>query len=198
MRNLFLIFGLLVNSVYGQISWAKSDSIILKVYPEIKKLLPVNHDSVQIYFEKMINDYRVQNGLNKMVVDTNLKSISSDQLNYVSKVGKLTHEQPSNDKKNSWDRAKFYKIECVYTGENLSLVGPSGKYVYYYGIMSKYKSNSLSYMYAKDIFEGWKNSLGHNKNMLDSEWDSFYFDYKEINENGNWFLYGITNFKRGK
>ena len=188
----------MVNSVYGQMSWKSADSIMLKFYPELKKLLPLNNDSVQIYFTKMINDHRVLNGLNKMNVDTNLKSMSFDQLNYVSKIGKLTHEQPSKDKRHSWDRAKFYGVKCVYTGENLIGGAPSGKYVYYYRISSKYKSNSLSYMYAKDMFDGWKSSVGHNKNMLSVDWDSFYFNYKEIESNGNWFLYGITNFKKSQ
>ena len=73
MKNILIIFGLLVNSVQGQMSWKNADSIMLKVHPELKKLSPLNNDSVQIYFTKMINDYRLLNGLNKMNVDTNLK-----------------------------------------------------------------------------------------------------------------------------
>jgi len=197
MKNLLIIFSLLVNSLYGQMSDRAADSMWLKYHPELNRLSPLNHDSVQIYFNEMINKHRVSKGLNYIVIDSSLKHVANDQLNYVSKIGKLTHEQNNSVKKYPWDRARFYKVPLTITGENLS-VRSFYKNYYHFDMSSKLKSNSISFIYAKEIFEGWKSSLGHNTIMLNSECDKYYFDIKMLEVNGQTTIYAITVFGDSK
>jgi uncharacterized protein YkwD len=197
MKNLLIIFGLLVNSVYGQMSYKAADSIWLKFHPELNKLQPLNQDSVKIYFTKMINEYRLSNGLNSLKIDSLLKPVANDQLNYVAKLGEVTHEQPTKGKKTSSDRFKFYGLNPVSTGENL-IENIFYKNYRHFEMVSQLKSNSISYMYAKTLFEGWKTSVGHNKLMLTENYNKFYFDIKIVEVEGQTFLYGITLFEEIK
>ena len=197
MKNILIIFGLLVNSVYGQMSYRAADSIWLKFHPELNRLYPLNYDSVQIYFNEMINKHRATKGLNSVVIDSLLKPVANDQLNYVSKIGKLTHEQNNSIKKYPWDRARFYKVNFDITGENLS-VRTFYKNYYHFDMSSKLKSNSISFIYAKEIFEGWKSSLGHNTIMLNSECNKYYFNIKILEVDGQTTIYAITVFGKSK
>jgi uncharacterized protein YkwD len=63
---------------------------------------------------------------------------------------------------------------------------------------SKLKSNSISFIYAKEIFEGWKSSLGHNTIMLNSECDKYYFNIKILEVDGQTTIYAITVFGKSK
>jgi|688.fasta_scaffold170223_3 uncharacterized protein YkwD len=200
MKNLFIIFGLLVNSVYGQMSLETADSLYPKFHPELKKLLPVNHDSVQIYFTKMINDHRISNGVSPLVIDTLLKKGCDDQMYYILKVRDITHEQPSENKKHSWDRAKFYGViyDPWHINENVLWGGMQYKNMKHYDLYQKYKSNSLSYMYAKNMFDCWRGSKGHNENMLNPNWEKFYFNYVQVWDGKNSGLSGVTIFASTK
>jgi uncharacterized protein YkwD len=169
----------------------------LKYHPELNRLSPLNYDSVQIYFNEMINKHRASKGLNSVVIDSLLKPVANDQLNYVNKIGKLTHEQNNSIKKYPWDRARFYKVNFDITGENLS-VRTFYKNYYYFDMSSKLKSNSISFIYAKEIFEGWKSSLGHNTIMLNSECDKYYFNIKILEVDGQTTIYAITVFGKSK
>lgn len=188
---------MLVNSLYAQMTPKQADSMWLKYHPELNKLSPLNYDSVQIYYAKMFNNYRVSQGLKALQIDNLLKPVADDQLNYVSKLGKLSHVQPDKNKKTSLDRCKFYGLNPVFVGENL-ISNTYYKYNYYSEIMNKYKSNSVSYMLALNMFERWKNSPGHNENMLRDYWTKFYFDIKLVEIDGQTFLYGIQLFEEIK
>jgi uncharacterized protein YkwD len=194
MKNLLIIFGLLVNSLHGQMSYRAADSIWLKFHPELNKLQPFNQDSVRIYFTKMLNGYRLSNGLNSLKIDSLLKPVADDQLNYVAKLGEVTHEQPTKGKKSPSDRFKFYGLNSVSTGENL-IKNTFYKNYRHFEMISQFKSNSISYMYAKTLFEGWKTSVGHNKLMLTENYNKFYFDIKIVEIEGQTFLYGIILFE---
>ena len=200
MNYLLLVFSLISNSLFSQMSFEKADSLYPKFYPELKKLLPLNHDSVQIYFTKMINDHRVLNGVKPMVVDTLLKKGCDDQMYYILKVRKVTHEQPEDNKKHSWDRAKYYGViyDPWHISENVIWGDMEYKNIEYYNLYQKYKSNSLSYMYAKNLFECWKSSSGHNKNMLNPIWDRFYFNYVQVWSGKNSGLSSVTVFASDK
>jgi len=200
MNYLLLIFLFISNSLFSQMSLETADSLYPKFHPELKKLLPLNHDSVQIYFTKMINDYRVSNGLNSMVVDTLLKKGCDDQMYYILKVRKVTHEQPDENKKHSWDRAKYYGViyDPWHINENVIWGGMEYKNMKYYDLYLEYKSNSLSYMYAKNLFKCWKNSKPHNENMLNPNWEKFYFNYIQVWDGKNSGLSAVTVFASTK
>jgi len=200
MKNILIIFGLLVNSLHGQMSLETADSLYPKFHPELKKLLPLNHDSVQIYFTKLINEHRSSNGVSPVVIDTLLKKSCDDQMYYVLKVRKVTHEQPNENKKHSWDRAKFHGViyDPWHINENVLWGEMPYKNMEYYDLYQKYKSNSLSYMYAKNMFDIWKGSKGHNENMLNVNWEKIYFNYIQVWDGKNSGLSGVTVFASTK
>ena len=53
MKNILIIFGLLVNSLYGQMSWKNADSIMLKVHPELKNRIFGGLDQINKAFSNI-------------------------------------------------------------------------------------------------------------------------------------------------
>ena len=122
---------------------------------------PATHadwDNETANFVTILNNYRQQNGRRPVVVDARLQRaadwMSNDQLNTARCVDNRPVTCDHTDTQGR-DIGPRIRGQFGYTGstvgENLLVItrGP-----------------------AQDAFEGWRNSPGHNQNMLDSDWSA--------------------------
>jgi uncharacterized protein YkwD len=121
----------------------------------------------------IINNHRKSLKLKELSEDINIQKAAKNQSNYLLLKRKLTHEQDDIKLKTPMDRVEFY------AGKKFSLVGEN---VLSKSIENKkYSDNDLDRL-ANQLFQQWKNSPGHYKNMIHKEYDTgeieFAIDYK--------------------
>lgn len=106
---------------------------------------------------RLVNEYRVANGLKPTVLDERLNKSASDKCDDMVKYNYWAHNTPEGNEPFIFiDRY----LEYISAGENLA----NGFYT------------------AEDVIHGWKISPGHNENMLDVKWTHSGYglcDYKE-------------------
>ena len=122
-------------------------------------------DSFNLSFEKKINEYRKNMGVENTTYDKDLLVIAQDQSDYCILKNKFTHYQSENPSKNSpWDRGEFF-----------GYVNDSNE-VFSENLLSGNISSSMSIHYKKNInfydllsiylIESWKQSESHNSSMI--------------------------------
>lgn len=130
-------------------------------------------ESLKNKLTNIINDHRKSLKLKELTKDINIQKAAESQSNYLLIKRKLTHEQEDIKLKTPMNRVEFY------AGKKFSLVGEN---VLSKSIENKkYSDNDLDKL-ATQLFQQWKNSPGHYKNMIHKEYDTgeieFAIDYK--------------------
>ena len=104
----------------------------------------INIDSLNLEFIKSINQYRMQSGLNSLIVDTSMISYANNYAKYLATSNVYDHSNLNNNQ---------------YKAENLNaVVGVSGT-----GF--NFSSTDVD-TYKNQIIKSWKKSAGHNANLL--------------------------------
>lgn len=152
MKKLFLVFSIVVSSFgFGQTKYTLSATQV-KQLDSLQKI-DVNYTALESEFLELINQYRVSNDLSILTRNSSIDNFARNQVMYMATSSRVTH---NNDKQTSHERiARFetYNIisENVASGTlSMCLVLDSNK------ILS----------IAEMFFTKWKNSAGHNRNML--------------------------------
>ena len=139
-----------------------------------------SQQEIEMDFEKLnskvtvlINNHRKSLKLKELSKDTFLQKAAEDHSLYLQKLGFLTHEQKDAKKKNPSDRVKFCggtKFSGI--GENILFTAIKEE---------KYSDKELDKL-AQTIFNQWKNSPPHYKNIIKKDFDAadlgFYIDSK--------------------
>ena len=159
MKNLMLVLVLLVSGLgYSQkpSKVTQLPTITKKVRDSLKKIAaqPIDLSVVEVELIEMINDYRVENGLHPLERHPLLDSAARFQSTYMCSVDDATHYNPEKGMENSDKRVtKFMGKTSKYIVEN-----SSNRSIY----LSLRQNQEL----VENIFNGWRNSVGHNKVLL--------------------------------
>jgi uncharacterized protein YkwD len=144
MNNLYLIFFVFIyQSVFSQI----------------------DNKAFQLEFLKVLNDYRIENGLNPVKVNVDVQSAAKIQSDYIvstfynykdsSLRGNTGHYNPNYPNPNDrLESINFNLAESSNVSENV-----------FYFTGGSLNSKSIV-EYVKLTFESWKKSPSHNKNLL--------------------------------
>ncbi|MCK6608244.1 MAG: CAP domain-containing protein [Flavobacterium sp.] len=121
---------------------------------------------------QLVNEERSNNDRKLLGLDTYLKKAADDHAKYIAKAQTLSHEQTDAKKKNPKERVYFYGGNpFVLVGENLLFTGIKDQ------IYSETDLDAL----ALKMFNLWKKSPNHLKNILDPQ-----FFYTEIGFSIDW------------
>ncbi|MDP5027012.1 MAG: CAP domain-containing protein [Flavobacterium sp.] len=121
---------------------------------------------------QLVNEERSNNDRKLLGLDPYLKKAADDHAKYIAKAQTLSHEQTNSKKQSPKDRVYFYGGNSfVLVGENLLFTGIKDQ------IYSETDLDTL----ALKIFNLWKKSSNHLKNILDHQ----YF-YTEISFSIDW------------
>ena len=188
MKTLILIL-LLPLSVLGQTRTVTLDEIseFNSKFDSVYSNFSV--DSLNIHFEKCLNEYRLSKGVPLVSYNSDLNVVSKEQSDFCSVLGKLTHYQYENKSKESpEDRMTFYGFNSDLIGEDLI------KYPSKLTFFNYYKSSMSIYdVISKSFIDSWSKSEGHNARLLTSngkivslsmtrKGDSFYGCYGILSE----------------
>lgn len=139
-----------------------------------------SQQEVEIDFKKLnskvsflINNHRKSLKLKEFEKDTFLLKAAEDHSLYLKKLGFLSHEQKDVKKKNPSDRVIFYGGK-KFSGFGENILFTSIK-------QEKYSDKELDKL-AQTIFNQWKNSPPHYKNITNKDFDAadlgFFIDIK--------------------
>ena len=121
---------------------------------------------------QLVNEERSNNDRKVLGLDIYLKKAADDHAKYIAKAQTLSHEQTDTKKQSPKDRVYFYGGNSfVLVGENLLFTGIKDQ------IYSEADLDTL----ALKMFNLWKKSPNHLKNILDHQ----YF-YTEIGFSIDW------------
>ncbi|MQP53436.1 MULTISPECIES: CAP domain-containing protein [unclassified Flavobacterium] len=121
---------------------------------------------------QLVNEERSNNDRKLLGLDPYLKKAADDHAKYIAKAQTLSHEQTNSKKQSPKDRVYFYGGNSfVLVGENLLFTGIKDQ------IYSETDLDTL----ALKMFNLWKKSPNHLKNILDHQ----YF-YTEISFSIDW------------
>jgi uncharacterized protein YkwD len=140
-------------------TWAKIVGLVFAVLMAVAFILgglfasparaAASYSTDEIAFVQLLNDYRVSNGLQPLLVSDAISEACDRHNSDMGKYGFFDHYTVSSDwfaaGASPWDRmaASGYDYN-TYKGENIA----------------------AGYSTAAAVFEGWRNSPGHNANML--------------------------------
>ena len=163
MKKLLLAASLLVSALaisQNVITRPKTTkSKIDSVYRLVKN--PINFDLVNKELIKLINDYRVKQKLSIVTYDSALQKATQLQSEYMSINTIVTHKNPTPGLESFKDRVETLNGHYNFKSINNIIVG--GECAAQTSIFLTYFDNSS---FAKDIFELLKNSVPHNKILL--------------------------------
>lgn len=111
---------------------------------------------------QLVNEERCNNDRNLLGLDVHLKKAADDHAKYIVKTKTLSHEQTDAKKKNPKDRVYFFGgISFVLVGENLLFTGIKDQ---------TYSQEDLDTLALK-IFNLWKKSPNHYKNISETKYN---------------------------
>lgn len=132
----------------------------------------IDVEKLKIKVHKLINEERAGNDRKVLGLDSFLKKAADDHAKYIAKAQNLSHEQTDSKKQSPKERVYFYGGNSfVLVGENLLFTGIKDQ------IYSETDLDAL----ALKMFNLWKNSPNHYKNMMEHK----YF-YTEIGFSIDW------------
>jgi len=201
LKYFYIIFLLLcISGAYSQIDSngnVLSDTIFEKTLKEgnLSHLLSEvpNSPDLQLerlaayFFHQRINQYRLDNGLSTLYWDDRIWLAARNHNLYLWKLNALTHDEVKTNTfftgNKPWDRIQYvtynnYKME--YYAENC---------LFYTNDFYTFNAENAIEI-ANRAFEQWKNSPGHNKNMLDPKHFAHGTSFIMVGDR----LYGTTNF----
>ncbi len=165
MKKLILILGVIVlchNLSYTQITTKKNvaqlfDENAFSEYFTIER-------AAAMEFHKLLNEYRVENGSSILQWDEDMWLAARNHCYYMYYNNHLTHRQANISKgftgENTEDRIVFA------TNGNPKYTAHGENCLYNYSKQGE-GLEEISLNIAKESFEQWKNSPGHNANMLE-------------------------------
>jgi uncharacterized protein YkwD len=115
----------------------------------------------------LINQYRAQNGAQPLLIDHTLMDLAQGYTDYLKETGRISH---TADGLYPWTRIENsgFVYEQGLTGSKI------GNENLHYGYSSK-----DGYDDPQEALEGWITSGGHNRNMLNPEWDRVGIGYRD-------------------
>jgi uncharacterized protein YkwD len=113
-----------------------------------------NDTPIIIHFEQILNEYRRSNGLSKVVIDESIKEFADERSR--SLVQDYSHNGFS-------ENINSQKFSFRFAGENI------GQTTYH----------STNYNIAMYCFLQWKNSIPHNRLLLNDKIKRFYLSYNK-------------------
>lgn len=121
---------------------------------------------------QLVNEERSNNDRKLLGLDDHLKKAADDHAKYIAKIQSLSHEQSVVNKVTPKERVNFYGGNSfVLIGENLLFIG----------ILDKpYSEKDLDALALK-MFNLWKNSANHYKNISETE-----YNFTEIGFSIDW------------
>ena len=132
----------------------------------------IDLEKLKIKVIKLINNERSNNDTKLLGLDVYLKKAADDHAKYIAKIQTLSHEQTDAKKQSPKERVYFYGGNSfVLVGENLLFTGIKDQI---------YSETDLDILALK-MFNLWKKSPNHLKNILDHQ----YF-YTEIGFSIDW------------
>ena len=132
----------------------------------------IDLEKLKIKVIKLINNERSNNDRKVLGLDAHLKKAADDHAKYIAKAQTLSHEQTDSKKQSPKDRVYFYGGNSfVLVGENLLFTSIKDQI---------YTETDLDVLALK-MFNLWKKSPNHLKNILDHQ----YF-YTEIGFSIDW------------
>lgn len=139
--------------------------LVLFVFISNMVLSQLDNKTIQLEFLKVLNVYRIENGLNPVKVNTDVQSAAKIQSDYIvstfynykdsSLRGNTGHYNPNYPNPNDrLESINFNLAESSNVSENV-----------FYFTGGCLNSKSIG-EYVKLTFESWKNSPSHNENLL--------------------------------
>ena len=128
-------------------------------------------DSVIQEMFRLVNQHRLDHNLNKFIWDKKLQKACKKHSMYQAYEDRMCHWQ--HNKKNPYYESKYPQDRSNAKRENVA-------YGYYFNSKDYNPSNKKiknAKEIAFDIFTLWKESPGHNRNMIDPNLIYFAFDY---------------------
>lgn len=121
---------------------------------------------------QLVNEERSNNDRKVLGLDAHLKKAADDHSKYIAKAQTLSHEQTDAKKQSPKDRVYFYG------GNSFILVGEN---LLFTGIIDQIYSEADLDTLALKMFNLWKKSPNHLKNILDHQ-----YLYTEISFSIDW------------
>ena len=145
-------------------------------------------DSVVYFFGKILNEYRTQNGLSKLIVDQNLRGFAESHVKYMSDNGILTHNKLDER------RERFFPNQIVKFSDGLlslptennartAILSPYNRMKVedprVVKLISdvKHRDDDLNFNLATNIFSQWMNSPKHDIVLKHPKATKFYLSY---------------------
>lgn len=139
---------------------------------------PHNDKPIMVCFQNIVNQYRMENKLNPMVIDSSLKIFTDNRCKHLSEI-EYSHD--------GFEDIKSLPLKFTFAGENIAIVRniPQNNKPYYSSnikeigeIMNKMSmGKSTNYDIAMYCFLKWKYSPSHNQLLLSPETKRFYLSY---------------------
>lgn len=132
----------------------------------------IDTNQLKIKILKLVNEERKSVAVTTLTLDSFLLKAAEDHAKFIAKVQTLTHDQTNSKKVNPKDRVYFYG------GNAFELVGEN---LLFTGIKNQIYSNEDLDALALKIFQLWKKSPNHLKNMINPK-----YTYTEIGFSIDW------------
>lgn len=132
----------------------------------------IDTNQLKIKILKLVNEERKSVAVTTLTLDAFLLKAAEDHAKFIAKVQTLTHDQTNSKKVNPKDRVYFYG------GNAFELVGEN---LLFTGIKNQIYSNEDLDALALKIFQLWKKSPNHLKNMINPK-----YTYTEIGFSIDW------------
>ena len=123
----------------------------------------IDIEKLNVKVSTLINNHRKTLKLKELQKENSLQKAAEDHSLYLLRIGILSHFQKETEKKNPDDRVRFYN------GKNFSTIGEN---VLFTTIEPKKYSDSDLDKLAIKIFNQWKNSPLHYKNIIHADFDT--------------------------
>lgn len=168
------IFGVNDKSVL----WNQPENLTEEDYAALEANWNISEREIAEEVARLINEYRVENGVEELdFSDSLLQQVADIRAVELTYVMDKAHSRP-------W----LGNTSTFAIGENAASAP-----VIYKDMMIEYSSESI----ARTLFEGWKNSPGHNANMLEATYAEGSVGIKFSYVNGNLIVYAGTPFYYG-
>ena len=146
--------------------------LLLSTFSCNQKQNKIDLEKLKTKLYQLVNEERSNNDTKLLGLDVYLKKAADDHAKYIAKAQTLSHEQTDAKKQSPKDRVYFYGGNSfVLVGENLLFTGIKDQ------IYSEADLDTL----ALKMFNLWKKSPNHLKNILDHQ-----YLYTEISFSIDW------------
>ena len=131
-----------------------------------KSVLESNEEKIAQYFHEALNEYRVAKKKEPLKWHTELPKAAKNHNAWMSKHNTLVHEEVEKKKMFFTGVQPRDRVEYIGVGTSGKTVGENCLYFQINADVTKPLSEEVAKELAQQVFETWKASPGHNKNML--------------------------------